>query len=74
MAPEQRVTVEEAIRAYTVGSADALGLSGELGTLAPGFLADAVVLSADPYTADPATLAEIAVEMTVFDGQVAYQN
>jgi len=72
--PEQRVTVEEAIRGYTVGSADALGLAGELGTLAPGYLADAVVLSADPYAADPATLAEIDVEMTVFDGRVAYQT
>ena len=72
--PEQRVTVAEAIRAYTAGSADALGLGDELGTLAPGYLADAVVLSADPYTADPATLAEIAVEMTVFDGQVVHQS
>lgn len=72
--PEQRVAVEEAICAYTAGSADALGLGRELGTLAPGYLADAVVLSADPYTADPPSLAEIAVEMTVFDGRVAYRS
>ena len=72
--PEQRLTVAEAIRAYTVGSAEALGLRQELGTLAPGFLADAVVLSADPHTADPASLAEIAVTMTVFDGMVAHQT
>lgn len=72
--PEQRITVSEAIFAYTAGSADALGWGHELGTLAPGFLADAVVLSADPYTADPATLAEIAVQATIFDGTLAYQN
>jgi predicted amidohydrolase YtcJ len=72
--PEQRVTVAEAIYAYTAGSADALGLGGELGTLAPGYLADAVVLSADPYTADPATLAAITVQTTIFDGQIAYHS
>jgi predicted amidohydrolase YtcJ len=71
--PEQRVTVAEAISAYTVGSAEALGLGHELGTLAPGHLADAVVLSADPYVVDPTTIAEIAVQMTVFDGAIAYQ-
>jgi predicted amidohydrolase YtcJ len=71
--PEQRLTVRDAIFAYTAGSADALGLAGELGVLAPGALADAVALSSDPYAADPSTLAEIAVELTVFDGRVAYQ-
>ncbi len=70
--PEQRLTVAEAIRAYTVGSAAALGWDGELGRLAPGYLADAVVLSADPYTADLMILSEIAVQMTVFDGQVVF--
>ena len=52
--PEQRVTVAEAIHAYTAASAEALGRGAELGMLAPGRLADAVVLSADPYTTDPA--------------------
>ena len=68
------VTVAEAIRAYTVGGADAAGLGGELGMLAPGYLADAVVLSADTYTADPASLAEIAVQTAIFDGVVAFQS
>ncbi|MFN8634211.1 MAG: amidohydrolase [Chloroflexota bacterium] len=70
--PEQRVTVAEAIDAYTAASASALGLGHELGILAPGYLADAVVLAADPYTADPSTLSEIAVSMTVFDGRIVY--
>jgi predicted amidohydrolase YtcJ len=71
--PEQKLTVAEAIRAYTVGSADALGLSGEIGTLLAGSLADVVVLSADPYSIDPAALADVSVEMTVFDGAVVHQ-
>src|SRR2546421_10013108 len=52
--PEQRLTVAEAIYAYTAGSADALNLTGEVGTLAAGSLADVVVLSHDPYVIDPA--------------------
>jgi predicted amidohydrolase YtcJ len=72
--PEQRVTVAEGIRAYTVGSAQALGLGDELGMLAPGFLADAVVLAADPYTCDPGILADVSVQATVFDGRIAYQQ
>jgi predicted amidohydrolase YtcJ len=71
--PEQRLTVAEAIHAYTVGSADALNLAGEVGTLAAGCLADIIVLCNDPYTIDPAGLADLTVEMTVFDGQVVYQ-
>ena len=66
------MTVAEAIHAYTAASAAALGLGGELGVLAPGYLADAVVLSADPYTADPSTLSEIAVALTLFDGRIVY--
>jgi predicted amidohydrolase YtcJ len=72
--PEQRVTISEAIFAYTAASAAALGLGHELGVLAPGLLADAAVLSADPYTSDPTILSEIAVETTVFDGRVVYQK
>jgi predicted amidohydrolase YtcJ len=71
--PEQRLSVAEAIYAYTAGSADALGLRGDVGVLAPGSLADIAVLDADPYTVDPSRLAAIAVEMTVFDGDIIYQ-
>jgi predicted amidohydrolase YtcJ len=71
--PEQRLTVAEAIRAYTVGSADALNLADEIGSIAPGRLADMVVLSADPYTIEPTALADVAVELTVFDGDVVHQ-
>jgi predicted amidohydrolase YtcJ len=71
--PEQRLTVTEAIRAYTADAADALGLAHEIGTLATGALADAVVLSDDPYRSDPQSLSAITVHATIFDGQVAYR-
>ena len=70
--PEQRLSVAEAIRAATLGSARAAGLGHEQGSIAPSKLADLVVLGRDPYATPPAELAEIDVLMTVFDGQVVY--
>src|SRR6266540_1336375 len=70
--PEQRLTVPEAVRAYTLGSADAAGLAHEHGSVATGKLADLLVLSADPYAIPPEELFGISVEMTIFDGQVVY--
>jgi predicted amidohydrolase YtcJ len=70
--PEQRITVREAIYAYTAASAAALGWAGEVGRLAPGLLADAVVLSDDPYTVDPAALADVRVVTTILDGSIIY--
>jgi predicted amidohydrolase YtcJ len=70
--PEQRLSVAEAIWAYTAGSAAAAGLVHEHGTIAPGKLADLVVLSADPYAIPPPELADARVAMTIFDGQVVY--
>jgi predicted amidohydrolase YtcJ len=46
--PEEALTAEETLRAYTIGSAKALGVDGEAGTLTPGKRADIVVLSKDP--------------------------
>lgn len=46
--PAEALSVEEAIRAYSAGSARARGAGGVLGRIAPGFLADMVVLSDDP--------------------------
>ena len=70
--PEQRLSVAEAIRAYTLSSAEAAGLAREHGSIAPGKLADLVVLTRDPYAIPPAELAETSVAITVFDGQVVY--
>jgi predicted amidohydrolase YtcJ len=70
--PEQRISVAEAIRAYTLGSAAAAGLAHEQGSISAGKLADLVVLSADPYEIPPAELAEVKVALTIFDGRVDY--
>jgi predicted amidohydrolase YtcJ len=70
--PEERLTVEEAIRAYTEGPAYASGEERVKGKLLPGYLGDFVALSRDPLTVGPDELPEIRVEMTVVGGTVRY--
>ncbi len=70
--PEQRLTVEEAVDAYTVGAAFASGEEKIKGTLTPGQLADAVVLSEDIFSIDPMAILETQVVATLFDGEFVY--
>jgi predicted amidohydrolase YtcJ len=72
--PEQKITVAEALRAYTWGSAYASFEEKIKGTIEPGKLADFVVLSRDILTIDPAGIDAVKVEMTIFDGRVVYQR
>jgi predicted amidohydrolase YtcJ len=72
--PEQKITVAEALRAYTWGSAHASFEEKIKGTIEAGKLADIVVLSRDILTIDPAAIDTVRVEMTVFDGRVVYQR
>ena len=72
--PEQRITVAEAVHAYTIGSAFAEREESIKGSLAPGKLADLAVLSEDIFHIDPVEIANTHVEMTVFDGRIAYQR
>jgi predicted amidohydrolase YtcJ len=51
--PAAKVTVDEAIRAYTLAPAYTAGMEDRLGRLAPGCLADVVVMDADPYALSP---------------------
>ncbi|PZN11632.1 MAG: amidohydrolase [Bacillota bacterium] len=67
--PEQRLTVGQAVAAYTAGSAFGAGAEGWLGTLCPGAAADAVVLAADPWRVPPAEIAAIPVLYTFVGGQ-----
>jgi predicted amidohydrolase YtcJ len=67
--PEQRLTVEEAVRAYTRGAAYAAGLEDRLGSLTPGKLADLVVLDRDVFTCDPVSIGETKVLGTMLGGK-----
>jgi predicted amidohydrolase YtcJ len=72
--PEQKITVAEAIRAYTFGSAYASFEEGIKGAVEPGKLADLAVLSSDILTIPLAEVEKVKVVMTVFDGRVIYQR
>lgn len=69
LAGDQAVDVELMLRAYTLGSALALGCEHEAGSIAPGKQADLVHLARDPLACDPASLAEVRVEATWVAGR-----
>jgi len=72
--PEQKISVEEAIRAYTVGSAYAEFQESVKGTITPGKLADLVILSRDIFKIDPKEIETTKVVMTILDGRVIYEG
>ncbi len=72
--PKQRCTVDQALRAFTMGSAYAEFAEGHKGSIAPGKLADFVVLDQDPYRVDPKALKDIAVLRTVIGGETVFEK
>ncbi|MFJ3882555.1 amidohydrolase [Streptomyces sp. NPDC090077] len=66
--PGEAVTVEEALRAYTVAGAYACHWDDSAGSLSPGKRADLVVLGDDPRRVDPSRIGGIEVVATVVDG------
>ncbi|MBO1902769.1 amidohydrolase [Leucobacter weissii] len=70
--PGERLSAEEAIRAYTLGSARATGWAHAKGSLSRGKLADLVVLAEDPREVDAASIGRIDVLGTVIGGRSAH--
>ncbi|MCY1204352.1 N-substituted formamide deformylase precursor [Variovorax boronicumulans] len=70
----ERIGIEDALRAYTAGAAAALGQAGQRGVLAPGAVADAVVIDQDPYAVPAETLSKIRVQMTIVGGALAWSR
>ena len=68
----QRITPREALACYTISAAEASGEDSDKGRLAPGYLADFVVLAEDPLTADPASLASLPVQATYVGGRCVW--
>ncbi|MFH0848500.1 MAG: amidohydrolase [archaeon] len=71
---ESRLTVEEAINCYTLGSASASFDEVIKGTLEVGKLADMAVLSDNPLTIDPEKIKDTVIDMTIFDGEIVYER
>lgn len=70
--PEQKITVEDAIRCYTINSAYASYEEKIKGSIEQGKLADFVVLSENILKIDPVKIRDVQVEMTIFDGDIIY--
>jgi len=72
--PEQKISVEETVRAYTYGSAYAEFQENVKGTITPGKLADLVILSRDIFKIDPKEIENVKVVFTMVDGRVVYEG
>jgi predicted amidohydrolase YtcJ len=72
--PEQKITLDEALRAFTVGSAYAEFADKVKGTITPGKLADLVMLDRDLYQINPADIDKARVMLTIMDGQVVWET
>ena len=68
----EKLTLPEALRANTIGSAIVYGRDDEIGTLEAGKLADVIVLDRNLFTADVEEIKDAEVALTVMDGNVVY--
>lgn len=72
--PEQKITLEQALRAYTAGVAHAGVQEGRLGVLRPGMLAELVLLDRDLFGVPPETINQARVRATIVGGRVVYER
>jgi predicted amidohydrolase YtcJ len=72
--PAQCLSLEEAVRAYTTGSAAAERASARRGTLSAGKDADLVVLSADPFVLESDALLSTRIELTMVGGRITFEE
>ncbi len=72
--PEERITLDEAVRGYTTHAAAACWRSGVTGVLKPGYSADLIVLDRDIFAVDPYSIAETRVLLTLFRGAEVHRD
>lgn len=72
--PHERITVRQAVSAFTLGAAYAAGLEQDSGTLQSGKHADFITLDTDPFASDPDDLWKTAVSTTVVAGTIVHHN
>lgn len=71
--PKQKISLEQALAAYTTSPARAYGLGHSHGTITPGKFADLIVLEQDLFDIPPEAIADTPVAMTLFDGKIVHQ-
>ncbi|MCU0723294.1 MAG: amidohydrolase [Planctomycetes bacterium] len=72
--PAERITLLEAVRAYTRTPAEVAGDGASRGTIEAGKTADLCVVSPDPFEIPPAELKDVRAEMTIFGGEVVHEK
>lgn len=72
--PEQKITVEEALRAYTAGDAYGVFAERTRGRLVPGYRADLVLLDQDLTAIPPETIDRVTVRQTIVGGRVVFSS
>ncbi|WP_174614049.1 amidohydrolase [Virgibacillus ihumii] len=72
--PGQKLSVFEAVRLYTVGSAQAISQENFRGLIKEGYTADFTILEDDIFQMDPEMLDQVEVAMTVVDGDIVYEK
>ena len=72
--PEEQITIDEALRMYTVNAAYASFEETVKGSIEEGKLADLTVLSGDPTAVPPSKIGDINVDVTIVGGKVVYQK
>jgi predicted amidohydrolase YtcJ len=70
--PEEKITLPEAVEAYTMGSAFAEFQEKDKGSITPGKLADMVILSDNIFALKPEAMRNVKVETTIVGGKVTY--
>jgi hypothetical protein len=68
--PEQRITVDQALRAVTIEAAYSWRKEAQIGSIAPGKIANFTVLEQDPYKVNPRTLKDVPIWGTVFEARL----
>jgi hypothetical protein len=74
MQPDERIDLPTALAAATIGAAYANGLESDTGSIEIGKAADLVALAENLFELDPAALSEVAVDLTLIEGEIAYRR
>ncbi len=71
---DQALSVEEAVKGYTITPAMVSGTGGQLGSVSKGKLADMIVLDQDIFKINPDKIADTKVDMTLFNGRIVHER
>jgi predicted amidohydrolase YtcJ len=72
--PEEKLTLPQLLKGYTIGPAYSVNREYELGTLQVGKLADVIILDRNLFRVSPEEIRETKVLTTVFNGKIIYQR